>query len=425
MKILIVNKFLHPNGGSETYIFEVGRCLQSMGHEVQYFGMEHEGRIVGNHAEIYVPNMDFHGAGFKGKLSRLTYPFKIIHSKDAARRITGVIDDFHPDVVHFNNVNFQLTPSVIEAVADHDIRNKATTRMVYTAHDSQWACPNHLLMRPDGHRCFECKGGKYANCIRHRCIHGSRLRSILGAYEALYYKQRKTYALIDLIITPSRFMKEVLESDPILKGKCMVMHNFMPRPEGNAMVAPYERRDLTGGSYVLYFGRFSEEKGVATLLQSVSELPDVDFVFAGSGPMEDEVNRHKNINNVGFKSGDELMKLVKNARFTVFPSVCHENCSFTVMESISHGTPVIASNTGGTPELVENDGNGLLFEAGDKDALTRAIRRLWEDGAETDRLRRGCGMTRYPSVEEYCDRLLKIYAGDQVAVSQTGSDYEG
>ena len=43
MKILLVNKFLHPNGGSETYIFGLGKTLRKMGHEVQYFGMEHEG----------------------------------------------------------------------------------------------------------------------------------------------------------------------------------------------------------------------------------------------------------------------------------------------------------------------------------------------------------------------------------------------
>ena len=43
MKILIVNKFLYPNGGSETYIFSIGRRLEKMGHEVQYFGMEYKG----------------------------------------------------------------------------------------------------------------------------------------------------------------------------------------------------------------------------------------------------------------------------------------------------------------------------------------------------------------------------------------------
>ena len=52
MKVLIVNKFLHPNGGSETYIFEVGKQLQKMGHQVEYFGMEHEGRVVSNRIAI-------------------------------------------------------------------------------------------------------------------------------------------------------------------------------------------------------------------------------------------------------------------------------------------------------------------------------------------------------------------------------------
>ena len=47
MKILMINKFLYPNGGSETYMFGLGQQLEKMGHEVQYFGMEHEGRCVG------------------------------------------------------------------------------------------------------------------------------------------------------------------------------------------------------------------------------------------------------------------------------------------------------------------------------------------------------------------------------------------
>ena len=58
MRILIVNKFLYPNGGSETYIFKIGQQLQKMGHEVQYFGMEHENRIVGNRVESYTRNMN-------------------------------------------------------------------------------------------------------------------------------------------------------------------------------------------------------------------------------------------------------------------------------------------------------------------------------------------------------------------------------
>ena len=55
MRVLIINKFLYPNGGSETYIFKIGEALEQHGHEVQYFGMEHEGRCVGNRVNAYIP----------------------------------------------------------------------------------------------------------------------------------------------------------------------------------------------------------------------------------------------------------------------------------------------------------------------------------------------------------------------------------
>ncbi len=80
MKVLMVNKFLYPNGGSETYIFKLGEALMPNGHEVQYFGMEHEGRCVGNRVEAYTSDMDFHDAS---KFKKITYPLKTIYSKEA------------------------------------------------------------------------------------------------------------------------------------------------------------------------------------------------------------------------------------------------------------------------------------------------------------------------------------------------------
>ena len=84
MKILFINKFLHPNGGSETYIFKLGEHLISKGHEVQYFGMENENRIVGNRVNAYTSDMDFHGGS---KISKLTYPIKTIYSSEARKKI--------------------------------------------------------------------------------------------------------------------------------------------------------------------------------------------------------------------------------------------------------------------------------------------------------------------------------------------------
>ena len=63
--------------------------------------------------------------------------------------------------------------------------------------------------------------------------------------------------------------------------------------------------------YALYFGRFSEEKGIGTLIKVCKELPDVQFIFAGTGPLEKMVNGVKNIKNVGFQKGEALEKLIR------------------------------------------------------------------------------------------------------------------
>ena len=110
----MVNKFLHPNGGSETYIFKLGRYLASHNHEVQYFGMEHEDRCVGNCVDAYTSNMDFHSGNI---LSKLKYPLKTVYSPEARKKIRQVLEQFEPDVVHLNNFNYQLTPSVIVEIA--------------------------------------------------------------------------------------------------------------------------------------------------------------------------------------------------------------------------------------------------------------------------------------------------------------------
>ena len=61
MRIIEINKFLFRNGGSETYIFKLGEALEQHGHEVQYFGMEHEGRCVGNRVNAYTSVALFQG----------------------------------------------------------------------------------------------------------------------------------------------------------------------------------------------------------------------------------------------------------------------------------------------------------------------------------------------------------------------------
>lgn len=391
MKILMVNKFLYPNGGSETYIFKLGKELIRQGHEVEYFGMEHPDRIVGNSADSYTASMDFH----TGKLQKLLYPFKIIYSPEARKKIRKVIERFRPDIVHLNNINFQLTPSIIYEIKKHGIP------IVYTAHDYQWVCPNHMMMIPGNRElCFQCRGGKFGQCAKNRCIHNSSVKSLLGALEAFLYRKLKTYQKVDRIICPSQFMMDMLGTDSLLAGKLMLLYNFL---ESEAFQAK-EKQD-----YVLYFGRYSEEKGVGTLLEVCKKLPEIPFVFAGGGPLEGQLIKCKNVTNAGFLTGEELKEMIANARFSVFPSEWFENCPFSVMESQSYGTPVVASEIGGTPELVKNGITGELFEAANAKVLEEKIRKLWEDENLCRRYSQNCQNIKFDSVEEYCGKLLKVY----------------
>lgn len=399
MKVLIVNKFLYPNGGSETYVFGVGKQLEKMGHEVQYFGMEHKERIVGNRVESYTSNMDFH----TGKLQKLLYPFKIIYSFEARKKIRVVLDDFNPDVVHLNNINFQITPAILYEIRAYEKKADKKVRIVFTAHDSQWVCPNHLLyIAQSGERCERCLGGKYWNCAKNKCIHGSRVKSILGSVEAFYYRLRKTYALVDVIICPSAFMAKQLGTDPILKNKLVVMHNFLQRTE---MTKEMDKED-----YILYFGRYSKEKGMETLIDTCMQLSDIPFVFAGDGPFKAEISNVKNIKDVGFMSGESLGELIAKARFSICASECFENCPFSVMESQMYGTPVIGANIGGIPELIVNGKTGELYECGNEKDLKDKILALWNNPKLCEIYSKNAKQLVFDSVETYCEKLLEIYA---------------
>lgn len=411
MKILMVNKFLYPNGGSETYIFKLGEQLQKEGHEVQYFGMEHEGRIVGNHAECYTSNMDFH----TGKLQKLLYPFRIIYSREAKKKITIVLQDFQPDVVHLNNINFQLTPSVIYAVRDYEKKSGRKIKIVFTAHDYQWVCPNHMMRIPStGEICFACRGGNFMQCTKNRCIHDSKVKSLIGTIEAKLYDRRKTYGMVDAIICPSEFMKKQLDTNPVLAEKTIMLHNFIDAPADrmsdkfqDEIAAGKQSKDIQ--DYVVYFGRFSEEKGTRTLLEACKALPQIPFIFAGTGPLEEEVNQVKNVENRGFVTGDALRKLIAEARFSVYPSEWYENCPFSVMESQMYGTPVLASDLGGAPELVQAGKTGELFRGGDVEELTGHIRDLWNQPELCRKYSENCKDINFDTVETYCGKMLKIY----------------
>jgi glycosyltransferase involved in cell wall biosynthesis len=253
--------------------------------------------------------------------------------------------------------------------------------------------------------CEKCIGGRFGNCIKGKCIHGSTAKSVVGAMEAEFWKLKGTYKYIDKIICCSEFMKTKMDTNPVFAGKTVAMHNFIEHVEKNE---PKGRR--LGLKYVLYFGRFSKEKGVRTLIEAAKKLPEVKFLFAGAGEYAEQIEALPNAENLGFRSGKELDDLIRNALFSVCPSEWYENCPFSVMESQERLTPVLGARIGGIPELVEDGKTGWLFESGNVGELAARIKEIWEAGQDLDikKIRDNLQNLKRLDADEYADWLLDL-----------------
>ncbi len=396
MKILLVNKFLYPKGGAETYILKLGRILQEHGHEVQYFGLENEKNTVGNRVNAAVTDMDFS----RGIRKNLKAPMRIVYNAEARRKIRKVLDDFAPDVVHLNNIQFHLTPSVILETDRYRKETGRSVKIIYTAHDYQLVCPSHGLFDSDYRICEKCLGGNYTHCLRTKCLKNSRAKSFLGMLDAYFWKWSSAYSCIDTIICCSEFLKSRLDTQERFRSRTIALHNFVDRVSKE----PVEKED-----YVLDFGHLSKDKGTLTLLEAAKRMPEIRFVFAGYGAAETEIAKVPNAEFVGFKTGKDLEMLIRKAKVSVYPSEWYENCPFSVIESQMYGTPVLGSRMGGIPELITEGVSGELFEAGNADSLEQQLRKMLYTEGLLERYTNNCTNQKFETPDSYYEKLMGIY----------------
>lgn len=398
MKVLLVNKFLFPKGGAETYVFDLGKMLEDHGHEVQYFGLENQKNIVGNRVKSYVSNMDFS----EGVLKNLKAPLRIIYSVEARKKIRLVLEEFKPDVVHLNNIQYHLTPSIILEVNKWRKQTGKKCRIIYTTHDYQLICPSHGLFDVNVKPCEKCLDGHYVHCFNTKCLKNSRAKSLLGTIDGYVWKYSKAYSYVDAYVCCSYFLKDKLDTQERFRGKTIGLHNFKE-------VEPIQSIQKKG--YVLEFGHLSKDKGTDTLLEVAKRMPETKFVFIGYGPSAERMKDIPNVDYLGFKTGDELCKIIAEAAISVCPSEWYENCPFSVIESILYGTPVVGSKMGGIPELIRPGIDGDLFEAGNVEQLERAIKHILFTPGVLEAYTDNCKNAQYETRESYYEKLMKIYRG--------------
>ena len=356
MKILMVNKFFYIKGGSETYYFSLKQLLEKNGHEVIDFSMKDEKNFESKYSKFFVDNVDYNKKN--SIFTQIKEAEKIIYSFEAKKKIEELIKETRPDIAHLHIFQHQLSLSIL------DVLKKYKIPVVYTAHDLKMICPNYKMLT-HGQVCEKCKGQKYTNCVKNKCLKDSTAKSAVAMLEAYINKWRRAYNKIDYIITPSNFYKEKFIEFGIDKNKIEHIPNFL-----NNDKVDYDK--LLEQDYFLYFGRLSEEKGIMTLIKAMEGIKST-LKVVGTGPLKEEMekyvkeNKISNVEILGFKSGKELNTIVGNAKAVVLPSEWYENGPYSAIEALKFERILIGSDLGGIPELI--NGNGYIFEHGNVEQL--------------------------------------------------------
>lgn len=400
MKILMIDKYHYIKGGSETYLFALKDMLEKNGHEIIMFSMNSKKNFPSKYSEYFVKNIDYKQGGIK----KITNALKLINSKEAYVKLCKLIEDTKPDVAHINLIYHQLTPSVIHALKKYNIP------MVYISHDYKIVCPNYKLY--NNGVCRKCYGGKYINCVKTKCHKGSLVNSLLVTIEAYYHRFKRSYDLVDKIITPSNFVANELIKFGISSNKIKSLPNFLTVNHN------IDLSEIRKENTLLYYGRLSNEKGLFVLMESLRYIKsDININIVGIGPEEKMLktfikdNKIKNVNLLGFKSGQDLHNEISKAKCTVLPSIWHEAFGLTVTESFALGTPVIGSKMGAIQENIEDKVNGAIFESGNSRELAEKINWIFSlDEREYRKLvENSINKSKEFDIDKYYTKIIGVY----------------
>lgn len=396
----MVNKFHYIKGGSETYYFSLKRILETQGHNVVDFSMKHEKNFDSPYKDYFVENVNYECA--QSMLCKLRIASNIIYSFEAKKKFEALVKKEKPDIIHLHIFQHQISPSIL------DVAKKYRIPTVYTAHDLKALCLNYKMMH-HGVICEQCKGEHYYRCAVNKCVKNSFLKSSLNVLEGYVHKWRKSYDAIDSIITPSAFYKKKFQEFGFAEDRVDHIPNFLDKqkPQINLIEGSKE--------YYLYFGRLSEEKGIITLIKAFKDIGSKLFIV-GTGPLQSELlsfvngQNLKNIVFHGFKSGQELVDLVGNAKAVILSSEWYENGPYSAIEALQLGRPIIGSDIGGIPELINQ--NGFLFKSASVDDLKKAVNKMEElskeEYSEMEKASLALFSNSYTS-QTHIEALQKVY----------------
>jgi glycosyltransferase involved in cell wall biosynthesis len=328
---------------------------------------------------------------------RLQAATALLRGGDAEEEVTAAVRELAADVVHAHNMQPTIGPRGLAAA------RAAGARVVMHLHNARLFCAIGVAAR-DGAPCFRCRGrntlpGLVLNC-RESVPEAVAYAAGLALHQPLALRST------DRFVAPSRWAAGQLARLGVPGDRLDVLAHYLPAEE------------LAGGSrahqgrYVLAAGRLSPEKGLDVAIEAAA-LAAVPLWIAGDGPQAPELaalarSLDAPVQLLGQVPRAEMPALLRGAAALVLSSRSHEFSPFSVLEAMGSAVPVVATRSGGVPELV---GEERCVALGDAHALADRLRALWSDPA----LRREDGeqllarVRAQHSEERYLGDLLGIY----------------
>lgn len=339
MKILIAhNHYGDFATGGEAMVFHAEtNLLKSYGYEVLTYERSNSELIN------------------KSLRNRVNAVLNLHWSERTIAEVGKIMDEFKPDILHVHNYKFLITPSIFYAAKQRGIKT------VLTLHNYRLMVPCGNFMTKNGKVCEKCLTESPVNILKYRCAQGSFLKSFLQyrLFTKTKFKLNQLVDLVDTYIVLSNFAKNKLEQTGVPANQIVVKPNFITTENNNNLSSKNER--------AVFIGRLSFEKGLLNLIEDWSAI-NYPLYIIGTGPLENKAKEisksNKNITFLGNMENKKVKEFLAESSFLVFPSTWYEGMPITILEAMSVGVPVIATNLGPRSEMIKDGINGFLYENG-------------------------------------------------------------
>ncbi|MEP6668270.1 MAG: glycosyltransferase family 4 protein [Chthoniobacter sp.] len=394
MKVLIVSNLFPPRviGGAEVAACAWACWLAGRGHEVRVLttaSAEHPEGVRETEDGIIVERRDF---GYVYPLGQLTRPpalrRAVWHWQDhfggeAGRYCAAAIAEFQPDVINCHDLQ-GLGYAVLRDIAASGVP------CLQTLHDFGFLCVNMAMFRHG------------AECIQQHLV--CRISTAV---------KRSAWAGIRRLSfwSPSRALLERYRPHlpPHLEAAALPLPLSFAAPTGL-------RRPATGIVRLLYVGQVTEIKGVEFILRVLTELARTHAfhfqVVGGGAELERLRGLYEQASWVSFSGRVPPAKVgdfMEESDLLLTPSLWFENSPLVIYQAIHLGLPVLASRTGGLPELVADEVSGALEAPGDVAAWTARLRAILSDSSILARWRAGAKERRAAFAIDACgERVLSL-----------------